>query len=138
MKHIKRPLIEAVDSKARKFVWSMIFVGFIFLMAYMIQPVFAADVEYYDSNYQISDYQGLFNYTAPSFDHQPLTLTITGTVNKTPVELSGQVIGNISVVSRPVGWDLVLPTLIYCAILLTAITILQLILCGFFILRLNK
>lgn len=127
---------DATVDKSKKFAISMAIVAFLFGVAWLIQPVFA--VEFYDENYQITDYRGMFNYTAPAFDHQPMVITMNGTVNGTPVELMGQFSGNISVVSRPVGWDLVVPMLIYYGILLTAITICVVILTGYFLLRLHK
>lgn len=131
-------LAEATVDKSKKMAVTMIFVAVLFGIAWLIQPVFAIEPTFYDENYQITDYQAMFNYTAPSFDHQPMILIMNGTVNGSPVELTGSFSGNISVVSRPVGWDLVVPLLIYQDIVLTAIAICLGILTGFFLLRMHK
>lgn len=66
-------LRDVAMDKSKKFVIIMVIVAILFGIAWLIQPVFAAEPTFYDENYQISDYQGMFNYTAPSFDHQPMS-----------------------------------------------------------------
>lgn len=135
----KMNLSEATVSKSKKMVITMCIVAVLFGIAWLIQPVFAIEQpDFFDENYQISNYTEMFNYSAPSFDHQPMIVTMNGTVNGSPIQMTGEFSGNISVVSRPVGWDLVIPLLVYQDILLTAIAICLVILTGFFLLKLHK
>ena len=128
--------VDATANKSKKFLVCAVFVAALFGIAYLMQPVTA--VEYFDENYQVSDYQGMFNYSAPVFDHRPLVVSLSGTVNNSPIQMTGEFQGNISVVSRPVGWDLVVPILIYQAAMLTVIAILLGVLTLYFLLRLHK
>ena len=128
--------LDASVNKSKKFLVCAVFVAALFGIAYLMQPVMA--VEYFDENYQVSDYQGMFNYSAPTFDHKPLIVSLNGTVNGSPIDMMGEFQGNISVVSRPVGWDLVVPLLIYQSAMLTVIVLLLGVLTLYFLLRFHK
>ena len=111
----------------------------IIIVSSIFQPV--NGLQMFENETDIND---MFMYPSPSVDLRPMEFAISfiernqsGYVTSY-LDGSGSVIGNISVISSPVGWDLVFEMLVMITICVIVITLCIVALTAYFYLRLHK